>query len=104
MTQVEDEADIPAMANEIRELWIEGEYEDGHDIPEPVEFEYSGKFVTRLPKTLHRQLAEAAKAGGMSLNTYVVYLLGERNLAATLTRRLDERRPANQQDHAYAVG
>lgn len=32
---------------------------------------YSGKFVTRLPKELHRQIAETATAKGQSLNQWV---------------------------------
>lgn len=32
---------------------------------------YSGKFVTRLPKELHRQIAETATAKGLSLNQWV---------------------------------
>lgn len=36
MTQVEEASEIPQAAEEIRMLWIEGEYEDGHDIPKPV--------------------------------------------------------------------
>lgn len=83
MTQVEDPADIAAMAEEIRTLWIEGEYEDGATIPEPVELSrYSGKFVVRLPKSLHRDLVEAAELEGSSLNAYVTYLLAERRVLA----------------------
>lgn len=78
MTQVDDASEIASAAEEIRTLWIEGEYEDGHDIPEPVTKEYSGKFVVRLPKTLHRTLVEQAEREGVSLNAYVNYLLAER--------------------------
>lgn len=35
MTQVEDGTKVAAMAEEIRTLWIEGEYDDGTAIPEP---------------------------------------------------------------------
>lgn len=91
MTQVEDASDIPAVADEIRELWLESAYHDTDlPIPEPATKEYSGKFVTRVPKTLHRDLAEAAKQEGMSLNAYVNYLLAERNTAARLASRLDQ--------------
>ena len=38
ITQVEDGREIAAMAEEIRTLWIESEYEDGHDIPTPTSF------------------------------------------------------------------
>ncbi len=83
MTQVEDASEIAAMAEEIRTLWIESEYERGNEIPEPtMQSGFSGKFVTRVPKSLHRDLAMAAKSEGMSLNAYVGYLLAERNVAA----------------------
>lgn len=57
---------------EARQLWIETAYEsDKREIPLPmVEQEYSGKFVLRIPKSLHRRLAEAAQADGVSLNQY----------------------------------
>ncbi len=90
MTQVEDKAEIAGAAEEIRVLWIEGEYEDGHDIPEPLKAEYSGKFVARLPRSLHRDLALAARREGVSLNAYVCYLLAERNTAANLASRSDK--------------
>lgn len=79
MTQVEDARDIAAMADEIRTLWIETEYERGADIPEPAGHTgYSGRFVMRVPKSLHRTLAQSARQEGMSLNAYVLYLLSER--------------------------
>jgi len=79
MTQVEDAADIGAMAEEIRILWIETEYERGATIPEPVtNANCSGKFVVWLPKSLHRELMQAAEREGVSLNACVTYLLAER--------------------------
>ena len=52
---------------------------DDLDIPEPPQEgepgEYSGRFVARLPSELHRDLAEAARANGTSLNQYLVYAL-----------------------------
>jgi antitoxin HicB len=82
MTQVEDPAEIGAMANEIRVLWLETTYDEGLDIPEPAPAAYSGKFVLRLPKSLHRDLAESAEREGVSLNAYVTFLLAERNATA----------------------
>lgn len=93
MTQVEEAQDIPEAAEEIRALWIEGEYEDGHDIPEPLSTELSGKFVARVPKSLHRDLVQSAKREGMSLNSYVVALLSERNLAANVLRSIGAQSP-----------
>lgn len=90
MTQVEDAADIPAMAQEIKELWLETSLEDGIDIPEPVTADYSGKFVVRLPKSLHQSLAHRAGEEGTSLNSYVVHLLGERSASVAIQHELVE--------------
>jgi antitoxin HicB len=51
--------------------------QDGAPIPEPfpAETDYSGRFVLRLPRSLHRQLAERADAEGVSLNTLCLTLL-----------------------------
>ncbi len=76
MTQVEERDDIGAMADEIRELWIEAVYERGDDIPLPsTSAGYSGKFVMRIPRSLHRTLAESAEREGVSLNQYASVLL-----------------------------
>lgn len=37
----------------------------------------SGKFVARVPKTIHAQLATRAKAEGVSLNTLVLTFIAE---------------------------
>jgi antitoxin HicB len=91
MTQVENAAEIAVMAEEIRTLWIEGEYEDGASIPEPSAplSRYSGKFQVRIPKSLHRDLAEQAEHEGMSLNAWVNHLLAEQNMVARVNDRLD---------------
>ena len=90
MTQVEDAADIPAMALEIKELWLETALEGGFDIPEPVTAEFSGKFVVRLPRSLHQLLAHRAGQEGLSLNSYVVHLLGERSATIAIQQELAE--------------
>ena len=75
-TQADSIDEVAAMAGEARQLWIETEYDDGHSIPMPsYPEEYSGKFNLRLPKSLHRQLAERAETEGVSLNQYVLALL-----------------------------
>ena len=35
--------------------------------------EYSGRFVLRMPRSMHKGLAEAAKVEGVSLNQYILY-------------------------------
>jgi predicted RNase H-like HicB family nuclease len=58
------------------ELWIETKLENGFPIPNPVhDNKYSGKFVLRLPKTLHARLALEAEQEGVSLNQYALYRL-----------------------------
>ncbi len=62
--------------NEARELWLETAYEANDEIPLPSTDEtYSGKLLLRLPKSLHRRLAEAALQENVSLNQYILFLL-----------------------------
>lgn len=76
LTQIDHVDEVGPMATEIRELWIETSYEQGHDIPLPTyPEEYSGKFNLRIPRSLHRRLAEAAERDGVSLNQFVLMLL-----------------------------
>lgn len=37
--------------------------------------EYSGRLVLRIPKSLHRELKDAAAREGVSLNQYMLYKL-----------------------------
>ncbi len=91
MTQVESLEEVPAMAEEIRTLWIETEYDLGHDIPLPgYQEEYSGKFNVRLPRSLHRSLVEAAERNGVSLNHYVSDLLARGDAQARIEREVRE--------------
>jgi len=59
-----------------RRLWIESAYEDGMTIPLPrSEKGYSGKFIIRVPKSLHSKLDQMAEREGVSLNQYLVSTL-----------------------------
>lgn len=69
------EAAISA-ATDAKRAWLTAAVEDDYPIPEPLGNEaYSGQFKMRLPKSLHRQLAEHAKLEGISMNQYCLYLL-----------------------------
>ena len=96
------------MIEEAKELWLEVALEDGDHIPEPqpVEVhEYSGKFVTRIPRSLHRELAQRAKAEGTSLNQLVLSLLAEgTGRWAERQRRATSRYRDSVQATPYAVG
>jgi predicted HicB family RNase H-like nuclease len=60
------------------EGWLEVKIEYGDPIPEPLGDEnYSGKFVIRIPKSLHRKLAIEAEQEGISLNQYAMYKLSK---------------------------
>lgn len=50
--------------------------EDGRHLPEPGEAQ-SGRFVQRLPKSLHARLTARAKQEGVSMNTLVVAFIAE---------------------------
>ena len=60
---------------EAMELWIETSFEHNGNIPVPIEKNYSGKFVVRIPKSLHHKLAQKAEEEGISLNQYALYKL-----------------------------
>lgn len=75
-TQGETLEETFANIEEARRLWIEVAYEDGQDIPEPYDEQgYSGNFIVRGPKSLHRKLDQMAKREGVSLNQYLVFTL-----------------------------
>ncbi|MGB7538236.1 MAG: type II toxin-antitoxin system HicB family antitoxin [Anaerolineales bacterium] len=80
MTSADSLAELWPMIEDAKRLWLEVALEDGIPInePKPVEVEqFSGKFVLRLAKTLHRQLSHRAEAEGVSLNSLVVTLINQ---------------------------
>jgi antitoxin HicB len=61
---------------EVRSLWLEGHLKENGEAPEPrAEEDYSGKFLVRVPKWLHRKLERTASREGSSLNQFIVSLL-----------------------------
>lgn len=63
---------------ETMEGWIETKLEAGFPIPIPLGAEkYSGRFVVRLPKTLHRRLVMEAEKESVSLNQYTLFKLSK---------------------------
>jgi len=64
------------MIEDAKMNWFEACIEEGIAIPEPSSLDdYSGQFKIRLPKSLHKELAERSKREGISMNQYCVYLL-----------------------------
>jgi len=76
MSDGETVEEAHANIREAMEGWIETKLEEGYPIPTPIDSEaYSGKFVLRLPKSLHARLATEAEKEGVSLNQYALYKL-----------------------------
>lgn len=56
--------------------WIEVRFESGFEVPVPVmNNDFSGKFMIRIPKSLHHRLVIEAEQEGVSLNQYALYKL-----------------------------
>lgn len=69
-----------AIANAVdaKRSWLEAALEDGIEIHGPDSLNnYSGQFKLRIPRSLHRDLAEHAQREGISMNQYCVYLLSK---------------------------
>jgi antitoxin HicB len=58
------------------QAWLLVAREFGDEMPKPFTA-VSGRFVQRLPRSLHAQLIARAKAEGVSLNTLVVSLVAQ---------------------------
>lgn len=73
-----------------QKLYIKVHKEDGCKLPKPEKLKYySGQTRLRLPKSLHESLAVEAKKEGVSLNSYIINLLSQRNQANTVDKKLD---------------
>ena len=67
-----------ATAQDAKKAWLVAALEEGIEIHEPDSLEeYSGQFKLRLPRSLHRSLAEHSQREGISMNQYCVYLLAK---------------------------
>lgn len=78
------------------ECWIQACKEAGREIPRPGESS-SGKFITRIPKSLHVRLISRAKQEGVSMNALVSSFIAE-----CLGRKESESNHA-EQDHSPDV-
>ena len=75
----ESEADAIRETHDAIAAWLEAAQAAGRAIPEPTppqdESAFSGRFLVRLPRRLHAELARSAKREGVSLNQYVLFIL-----------------------------
>jgi antitoxin HicB len=76
MTEGDTEQEALSNLEDAMVGWVELHLEDGDPIPEPLTIEqYSGKFMLRVAKSLHRDLSRRADLEGVSLNQYVSTVL-----------------------------
>ena len=74
----ETEEEALKNALDAKKAWLEAALEENIEIPEPDSLEaYSGQYKLRLPRSLHRALAEHSQREGISMNQYCVYLLAK---------------------------
>lgn len=74
----DDEAKVYKQLSQAVEEWIDIYEQDGDPLPEATAGkEYSGKFVVRVGKDLHKSLVIGAMRHGESLNEHCVHLLRE---------------------------
>ena len=72
MTEGDTLEEAAEMIQDAMAAWIEVALKEKRPIPEPKPAEeYSGKFVVRLPKSLHRDLVKTAQHEGVSLNQWI---------------------------------
>ena len=63
---------------EAMEGWIKAKLDGGFEVPLPIGYDdFSGKFLIRIPKSLHYKLTVEAKKEGLSLNQYTLYKLSK---------------------------
>ena len=71
-------SDNITMVKNAKRTWIKAALEEGIEINEPDSLEdYSGQFKLRIPRSLHKSLAEHSRKEGISMNQYCVYLLSK---------------------------
>lgn len=76
MTEADTIDEVFEMIEDAKRGWIEVGLERGLEIPLPeTEKEFSGKFIVRVPKSLHAYLSRKSSEEGVSLNHYVSLLL-----------------------------
>lgn len=74
-----NESEVIENLKKIQELWIQDCIEAGDPIPPPKEDGIlpSGKWVQRVPRSLHKKLAKRAEEEDVSLNQLVATILAE---------------------------
>ena len=90
----DDEVKVYKELCQVVDEWVQTCEEDGEPLPEGTAGkDYSGKFVIRVGKALHRQLAIEALRAGESLNSYCLRMLRQAPEGQDAHRTNHARRP-----------
>jgi len=104
----QDEIEALGNLEKVKELWIETALKANQAIPLPDEDEDlpSGKFLTRVPRSLHKSLIDIAQREGVSLNQLVTVTLSEAagRKAAVPTRLSELHATAHSQPMSEGYG
>lgn len=73
--QGETRLEVLEMIEDAKICWLEAALDLGESIDEPDWDLYNGRLNLRIPKSLHRKLAESAKREGVKLNQLAIYLM-----------------------------
>lgn len=77
------------MIEDAKKCWFAACIKEGISIPEPNSIEnYSGQFKLRIPKSLHKALAERSRSEGISMNQYCMYLLSNGASSGNVPKQL----------------
>lgn len=80
MTFCEEFDQLNEMIEDAKKTWFEMSIEDNTEISEPrKDRNFSGKFLLRLPKSLHGKLSNQAEEEGVSLNQHILNLLSKKS-------------------------
>jgi antitoxin HicB len=92
MTHGADEAEAIANLASLKELWLKDALDNREEIPEPQESEPlpSGKWLQRVPRSLHLQLTKQAAKEGVSLNQLVTSILAQQLTPRAIARAVEE--------------
>jgi antitoxin HicB len=87
----QDEMEAIAHLEFAKRSWLQAALEAGRQIPLPESTEElpSGKFLTRVSRSMHQELSETARAEGVSLNALVNIALAEFLSARRLKRSVE---------------
>lgn len=89
MTFCEEFDQLEEMVEDAKKAWLEMSIEDNLEIPEPSkDREFSGKFLLRLPKSLHRKLSDQAEEESVSLNQHILNLLSGKHSATKIIKEV----------------